>query len=87
MNFWTLNRLIVLILIGVFAGLLFEIRAEHQDVLGEHAIGWTPIIYSGLMIILSFAALFFWQRGGTADFVLGFRRRLNRRRSRFPAAQ
>ncbi len=64
MNFWTLNKLIVLALIGAFAGLLFEIRLEHQDVLSEHTIAWSPIVYSGLMIVLGLIALFSWERGG-----------------------
>lgn len=64
MSLWTLNRLIVLFLLGAFVVLMFEIRSEHQDVLGEHTIAWTPIIYSGLMIIVSFACLFFWRGGG-----------------------
>ncbi|MDQ6789009.1 MAG: hypothetical protein M3033_19575 [Acidobacteriota bacterium] len=64
MNLWTLNKLIVLVLIAAFVFLLFEIRMEHQDVLGEFKIAWIPILYSGLMIIAGFAALFFWNRGG-----------------------
>lgn len=64
MNLWTLNKLIVLALIGAFATLMFELRFQHQMVLGEHTIAWTPIIYSGLMIVLSFIALFLWERGG-----------------------
>lgn len=64
MRFWTLNKLIVLILLGAFVGLLFEIRPEHQDILGRHTIGWVPIIYSGLMIILSILSLYFWQSWG-----------------------
>ncbi|MGI8495021.1 MAG: hypothetical protein ACR2L1_06885 [Pyrinomonadaceae bacterium] len=51
-------------LIGAFAVLLFEIRFEHQMVLSEHKIAWTPIIYSGLMVLISLAALFFWNAAG-----------------------
>lgn len=64
MRLWTLNKLIVLILIGAFAGLLLEIRSEHQDILGRHAIGWSPIAYSGLMIIIGILGLIFWQGWG-----------------------
>lgn len=64
MKFWTLNKLVVLALIGAFSTLLFELRFQHQAVLGEHLIAWSPIIYSGLMAIISLAALFFWERGG-----------------------
>lgn len=64
MKFWTLNKLVVLALIGAFAVLLLEIRFEHQEVLSEHTIAWTPIVYSGVMAILSLAALFFWEGSG-----------------------
>ena len=64
MTFWTINKLIVLALISAFAVLMLEIRFEHQMVLGEHTIAWTPIVYSGLMAVLSLATLFFWERGG-----------------------
>ena len=63
MQVWTINKLVVLILIGTLAVLLLEIRFEHQAVLGEHLIAWMPIVYSGVMAILGFAALFFWERG------------------------
>ncbi len=64
MKLWTLNKLIVLALIGAFLTLMFELRFQHQEVLGEHTIAWTPIVYSGLMVITSLAALFLWERGG-----------------------
>ena len=72
MRFWTLNKLIVLALIGAFTTLMLELRFEHQAVLSEHTIAWSPIIYSGLMIISSIAALFFWERGGRQILFWGF---------------
>lgn len=64
MRNWALNRLIVLILVGAFGFLLLDIRMEHADVLNEYTISYLPLVYSGLMIVLSLVALFFWQSLG-----------------------
>ena len=61
MRLWTLNKLVVLTLIAGFVVLLFEIRSEHQAVLGERQIAWTPIVYSAVMIIVGILGLAFWQ--------------------------
>jgi hypothetical protein len=63
-RFWSLNRLVVLVLVGGFATLLVEIRALHQDVLGEHRIAWAPIVYSGVMAVAGLVGLLTWERGG-----------------------
>lgn len=64
MRLWTLNKLLVLVIIAAFTALLLEIRSAHQDILGEHAVGWTPVIYSALMIIAGILGLIFWQSWG-----------------------
>ena len=63
-TFWTLNKLIVLIVLGALASLLLEIRYTHREVLGEEPLSWTPLIYSGLMLVAGVLALAFWERGG-----------------------
>jgi hypothetical protein len=63
-HYWTLNKLIVLALIGAFVGLLLEIRYMHRHVLGEEPVSWTPLIYSGVMILGGSLALALWDRGG-----------------------
>ena len=71
-SFWTLNKLVVLTLLGGFAMLLIEIRAMHQKVLGEEAIAWTPLVYSGLMLLGGAAGLALWDRGGRRLLFWGF---------------
>ena len=71
-SFWTLNKLLVLTLLGGFALLLVEIRAMHQKVLGDAAIAWTPLVYSGLMLIAGAAGLAMWDRGGRRLLFWGF---------------
>jgi hypothetical protein len=60
---WSVNRLVVLALLGGFLGILLDVRLEHVSVVRQHWIGWTPMIYSGLMIIVSCAAMIRWSRG------------------------
>ena len=61
---WTLNKLIVLLVLGAFFMLLLEIRYAHRDVLGEHTLSWTPLVYSALMLVAGVASLLLWERGG-----------------------
>ncbi len=63
-SLWTLNKLVVLTLLGGYVLLLVEVRAAHQDVLGGHPIAWTPIVFSGLMVLLGVAGLLGWEKGG-----------------------
>src|SRR5450432_1282496 len=57
---WPLARVLMLLLMGGFAGLMMDIRVEHVDVVRERSIAWMPIIYSGIMAIACFAACIFW---------------------------
>ncbi len=63
-NGWSLNQWIVLFALGGLLGLLLEIRYTHREVLGEHPLSWTPLIYSGLMLIAGILALIWWNKGG-----------------------
>jgi energy-coupling factor transporter transmembrane protein EcfT len=61
---WTLNKLIVFVLLLGFCILFVQVRYDHRSVIGGTAIGWIPIIFSIVMIIISFFGLLFWTRGG-----------------------
>ncbi len=73
---WPLGKMIVLILTGAFAGLVFDLRYEHNHILAKHEIGWTPIIYSAVAVGVGTAGLALWERGGRlmlrAIFAAGF---------------
>lgn len=61
---WTLNRWIVLMLLGAYVGLLLEIRYDHNHVLRHTKIAWTPIVYSGIMIVAGAISLAYWASWG-----------------------
>ena len=72
MKFWSLNKVIVLVLTGGFVVLLVQIRYDHRSVVGETALAWIPIAYSILMIAVSAFGLIFWNRGGRQVLLTGF---------------
>jgi hypothetical protein len=59
---WSVNRMVVLMLVGAFGGLLLDIRLEHINVVRQRWIGWTPIAYSGLVTLVSLIAVVRWGR-------------------------
>jgi len=61
---WTLNKLVVFVLLGGFCILFVQVRYDHRSVIGENAIGWIPIIFSIVIILISFFGILFWSRGG-----------------------
>jgi hypothetical protein len=69
---WTLNKVIVLVLIGGFTMLVIDLRSEHIDVLRHNWRPWIPIVYSGIMVLLGAAALTNWERGGRQALLVGF---------------
>jgi hypothetical protein len=58
-----LARVLLLVTLGGYLGLLTDIRLEHVDVVRKHWIPWIPILYSGLMALLSILALVRWTPG------------------------
>lgn len=58
---WNLNRMVVLLLSGVYAGLVLDLRAEHIDVLRHHWTGWIPIVYCALAAAAGLTALLRWR--------------------------
>jgi hypothetical protein len=71
-KFWTLNKAIVLVLVGGFGVVLIQVRYDHRSVVGEDAVAWIPIVYSSLMILASMVGLLFWSRGGRQALLVGF---------------
>ena len=59
-NYWSLNKLLILILTAGFVMLVVDLRFEHVDVVRKHSAAWILIVYSGLMIILGGAGLSRW---------------------------
>jgi hypothetical protein len=62
----------VLLLTGGFGVALIQLRYDHRSVVTEDAIGWIPIVYSGLMMVASVLGLLFWRRGGRQALLVGF---------------
>jgi len=75
-NYWTLNKILVLLLTAGFLTLVVDLRSEHVDVVRHHWTAWIPIVYSGIMVVLGALGLAFWGRGGrqmlTVAFSAGF---------------
>lgn len=71
-KFWTLNKVLVLALLGGFAFLMLEIRYEHRAVLLDERAAWIPIIYSGLTLLIGGILLALWERGGRLILSLWF---------------
>src|SRR3954468_13944001 len=51
-------------LLGGLALLLFELRFEHREVLGETWRSWIPLVYSGVTLFAGLVALLRWNTGG-----------------------
>jgi hypothetical protein len=50
--------------LGGIALLLFELRFEHREVLGETWRSWIPLVYAGVTALAGVAALVRWDAGG-----------------------
>ncbi|SRR5258708_7459748 len=51
-------------LLGGISLLLFELRFEHREVLGETWRSWIPLVYAGVTSLAGVAALVRWDAGG-----------------------
>ena len=69
---WSLNRIIVLLLLGGLAGLLIDIRWEHRVELGRQWETWIPLVYIGLMLIIGVVGLYRWNSWGRRILQVGF---------------
>ncbi len=59
-------------LLGGVALLLFELRFEHREVLGETWHSWIPLVYSALTLLVGTIALLRWNAGGRRVLVVLF---------------
>lgn len=71
-RFWTLNKVLVLLLAGAFLGLTGDLRYEHVDKVRHYWTAWIPIAYSGAMVIVCLVCLFLWERSGRVALCYAF---------------
>jgi hypothetical protein len=57
---WPLSRVLMILLAGAFAGLMSDLRVEHVEVVRERVVAWTPIVYSGLMMVACLVTAMVW---------------------------
>ena len=69
---WSLNRILLLILLGGLATLLMDIRWEHRVVLGRRWETWIPLVYIGLMLVVEITSLYRWGGWGPKILQVGF---------------
>jgi hypothetical protein len=69
---WSLNRIIVLLLLGGLASLMIDIRWEHRVELGRQWQTWIPLVYIGLMLIAGVVGLYKWNSWGRRVLQIGF---------------
>jgi hypothetical protein len=69
---WSLNRIIVLILLGGLATLLMDIRWEHRVELGRQWETWIPLVYIGLMLVVGIISLYRWEGSWPKILQVGF---------------
>jgi hypothetical protein len=71
-QYWSLNRIIVLLLLGGLASLMIDIRWEHRVELGRQWQTWIPLVYIGLMLIAGVVGLYKWNSWGRRVLQIGF---------------
>src|SRR5438270_9330196 len=69
---WSLNGIIVLLLLGGLAALMIDIRWEHRVELARQWETWIPLIYIGLMLIAGVIGLYNWNSWGRRVLQMGF---------------
>src|SRR3979411_1493603 len=69
---WSLNRIIVLLLLGGLASLMLDIRWEHRVELARQWETWIPLIYVALMLIAGVLGLYKWNSWGRRILQMGF---------------
>ena len=68
---WSLNRIIVLLLLGGLASLMIDIRWEHRVELGRQWQTWIPLVYIGLMLIAGGVGIYKWNSWGRRVIQVG----------------
>ena len=69
---WSLNRIIVLLLLGGLAALMIDIRWGHRVELARQWETWIPLNYVGLMLIAGGVGLYKWNSWGRRILQVGF---------------
>jgi hypothetical protein len=69
---WSLNRILVLALLGGLASLMLDIRWEHRVELARQWETWIPLVYIGLMLIAGIVGLYQWNGWGRRVLLVGF---------------
>src|SRR2546422_11391371 len=69
---WSLNRIIVLLLLGGFLSLMIDIRWEHRVELARQWETWIPLNYIVLMLIAGVVGLYWWDSWGRRVLQVGF---------------
>jgi hypothetical protein len=59
---WPLPRILVLVLAGMYGGLVLDIRVEHVEAVRDHRIAWVPIIYSAATAVVCLVAFVLWKK-------------------------
>jgi len=57
---WPLARVLMVLLAGAFGGLISDLRVEHVEVVHEEAVAWTPIVFSGVMVVACLVTAIVW---------------------------
>lgn len=60
------------LLIGGFVMLIFDIRFEHREAVGDTPFAWIPIVFSGVMILLIPLGVALWKKGGKQLLAFGY---------------
>jgi hypothetical protein len=69
---WSLNRIIILVLLGGLASLMIDIRWEHRVELAHRWETWIPLVYIGLMLFAGVVGLYRWNSWGRRVLQVGF---------------
>ena len=69
---WSLNRIIVLLLLGGLLSLMTDIRWEHRVELARQWQTWIPLNYGGLMLIAGIVGLYWWDSWGRRILQVAF---------------
>lgn len=54
--------MLILILAGMYLGLVLDIRVEHVDAVHNHRIAWVPILFSAVTALFCLVAVVIWNR-------------------------
>jgi hypothetical protein len=59
---WPLPRLLILVLAGMYVGLMLDIRVEHVEAVHEHRVAWVPILFSAITSLVCLGSVIIWHK-------------------------